>query len=79
MADKTLKEFSTPTTRNIRVGPTLKTDNLKFELQPSLINLVQHTTFSGKAREDATAHLQNFLEVGSSIIIKDISQDIILL
>jgi hypothetical protein len=40
MAEKTLLEFSAPSPRNIRVGPTLQTDNLEFELQPSLINLV---------------------------------------
>jgi hypothetical protein len=54
-------------------------NNLEFELQLSLINLVQATTFSGKAQEDATAHPQDFLEIGSTIIIKDVAQDIILL
>jgi hypothetical protein len=32
-------------------------DNLEFELKPSLINLVQATTFGGKEEEDATKHL----------------------
>ena len=57
MAEKTLREFSTLSTENIRTGPTLKTDNLEFELKPSLINMVQATPFSGKAHEDASAHL----------------------
>ena len=57
MADKTLCEFSTPSTENIRTGPTLKTNNLEFELKPNLINMVQATPFSGKAHEDASAHL----------------------
>jgi hypothetical protein len=57
MAEKTLQEFSTPSPGNIRDGPTLQTDNLEFELQPSLINQVQATAFSEKAQEDATAHL----------------------
>ena len=57
MADKTLCEFSAPSTKNIRMGPTLKTNNLEFELNPSLINMVQATLFSGKAHEDASAHL----------------------
>jgi hypothetical protein len=78
MADKTLLEFSTPSVRNIRTRPTLKTNNLEFELKPSLINMVQATTFSGKAQEDANAHLQDFLEIGSTIIIKNVDQDIIL-
>jgi hypothetical protein len=57
MADKTLLEFSTPSARNIRTGSTLQTNNLEFELKASLINMVQATTLSGKAREDANAHL----------------------
>jgi hypothetical protein len=79
MAEKTLQEFSAPSPRNIRVRPTLQTNNLEFELQPSLINLVQATTFNGKAQEDATAHPQDLLEIGSTIITKDVAQDIILL
>ena len=57
MADKTLREFSAPSTENIRTRPTLKTNNLEFKLKPSLINMVQATPFSGKAYEDASAHL----------------------
>ena len=79
MVDKTLREFSAPSTENIHTGPTLKTDNLEFELKPSLINMVQATPFSEKAHEDASAHLQNFLEISSTVIIKDVAQDIILL
>jgi hypothetical protein len=79
MADKTLREFSAPSTENIRTRPTLKTNNLEFELKPSLINMVRATPFSGKAHEDASAHLQNFLEISSTIVIKDVAQDIILL
>ena len=43
MADKTLREFSAPSTENIRTGPTLRTTNLEFEHKPSLINMVQAT------------------------------------
>ena len=43
MADKTLREFFAPSTKNIRTGPKLKTNNLEFELKPSLINMVQAT------------------------------------
>jgi hypothetical protein len=57
MANKTLLECSAPSVRNIRTGPTLQTDNLEFEFKPSLINLVQATTFGGKEEEDATKHL----------------------
>jgi hypothetical protein len=57
MADKTLHEFSVPSTENIRTGPTLETNNLEFELKPSLINMAQALPFSEKAHEDASAHL----------------------
>ena len=79
MADKTLREFSAPSTENIHTGPTLRTTNLEFELKPSLINMVQATPFNGKAHEDASAHLQNFLEISSIVVIKDVAQDITLL
>jgi hypothetical protein len=51
MADKTLREFSAPSIENIHTGPTLKTNNLEFELKPSLINMEQATPFSGKAHQ----------------------------
>jgi uncharacterized protein YggU (UPF0235/DUF167 family) len=73
MTEKTLHELSALSIENIRTGPKLKTNNLEFELKPSLINMVQATPFSGKAHEDASAHLQNFLEISSTIVIKDVA------
>jgi hypothetical protein len=70
MAEKML-QFSAPNINNIRIGPII---NHEFELKPSLINMVQADLFSGKVHEDASAHLQNFLEKGTTISIKDISQ-----
>ena len=78
MAEKTVREFSAPSTKNICTRPT-KTNNLAFELKPSLIYMVQATPFSGKAHEDASAHLQNFLEISNTVVIKDVAQDIVLL
>jgi hypothetical protein len=57
-------EFSAPNINNIRIGPTI---DHEFELKPSLINMVQVDLFSGKVHEDASAHLQNFLEKGATI------------
>jgi hypothetical protein len=79
MATRTLCEFFAPRVENIRIGPALEIANLEFELKPSLINMVQATQFSGKVHEDASAHLQNFLEIGSTIAKERINQDIILL
>jgi hypothetical protein len=79
MVEKTLREFSAPSTENIHVGPELDTEDHDYELKPSLISMVQAITFSGKKNEDASAHLQNFLEIYSTIVIKNISQEVMLL
>jgi hypothetical protein len=76
MTEKTLLKFSAPNINNIRIGPTI---NHEFELMSSLINMVQADLFSGKVHEDASAHLQNFLEKGATISIKDIPKLTILL
>ena len=78
MAHKSLREFSAPTTANIHIGPTLDI-NGSFELKPVLINMVQTSQFCGKAHEDASAHLQHFLEICSNFTIKDVPRDAILL
>jgi hypothetical protein len=78
MADKSLHEFSTPTTANIRTRPTAEIEQ-NFELNPALINMVQASQFCGKAHEDASAHLQHFLEICSTFTIKDVPRDAILL
>jgi hypothetical protein len=63
MADKTLCEFSAPITANICTGPAVNVGDNGFELKPALINMVQASQFCGKAHEDASAHLQHFLEI----------------
>ena len=78
MAKKTLREFSAPSSENVHVGPTLNIGEHDYELKPSLINMVQAITFSEKKDEDASAHLQNFLETCSTINIKNIAQNIVL-
>jgi hypothetical protein len=68
MANKSLREFSAPTTDNIRTRPAADID-WPFELKPALINMVQASQFCGKAHEDASAHLQHFLEICSTFTI----------
>jgi hypothetical protein len=41
MANKTLREFSAPTTANIRTGPIVNVGEEGFELKLALINMVQ--------------------------------------
>ena len=79
MANRTLCEFSVPTTANIRNGPTVNVGDNGFELKPALINMVQESQFCGKTHEDASAHLQHFLEICSTFTIKEVTKEAILL
>ena len=66
MANMTLRDFSTPTMANIRTRPTVNVGDNGSELNPALINMVQANQFCGIAHEDASAHLQHFLEIYST-------------
>ena len=79
MAEKTLREFSVPSTENFRVGPMFDLGEYDYKIKPSLIKMVQLIVFSGKKDEDAIAHLQNFLEIDNIIDTPSISQDVVLL
>ena len=67
MADKTLREFSTPTMVNISTGPVINIGDNAFELKLALIDMVQAHQFCAKAHEDASAHLQHFLEIYNTL------------
>jgi len=78
MANKSIHELSAPTTDNIRTGPAVEID-CNFELKPGLINMVQANQFCGKTHEDASAHLQHFLEICSTFTMSEVPRDAILL
>jgi hypothetical protein len=78
-ANKTLREFSTLTTANIRIEPQTDVQENGFELKPALINMVQASQFCEKTHEDASAHLQHFLEIYSTFTIKGVTRNAILL
>ena len=40
MAEKTLREFSIPSTDNVATGPNINIGDVNFELKSSLINMV---------------------------------------
>ena len=79
MDDKTLCEFSAPSAANMCTRPTINIGDNAFELRPALINMVQANQFCGKANEDASAHLQHFLEFSSTFTINGVTQNAILL
>ena len=73
MADKTLRKFSAPTMANIHTRPAVNVGDNGFELKPTLINMVQASQFCGKTHEDASAHLQHFLEIYNTFTIKGVT------
>ena len=77
MANKTIREFSTPLAANVAIGPNVINADTHFELTPALIAMVQASPFCGKAHEDANAHLQHFLEMCSTFTIKGVTQEAI--
>ena len=79
MVDKTLHEFFAPTTANIHTRSAINIGDNAFELKSALINMVQSSQFCGKAHEDASAHLQHFLEICTTFTIKRVTRDAILL
>ena len=77
MAEKTLREFSVPSTNNVGTGPNINVGDVNFELKSSLINMVQASPFRGKSNDDANAHLQNFLELCDTIVIRGVTADVV--
>ena len=77
MAQKTLRNYSAPSAIQVPTGPKVNTGGENFEIKTGLITKVQASPFCGKANEDASAHLQQFLELCSTFVIKGVSQDMI--
>ena len=63
MAQKMLREFSAPSAANILTGPAINAGENSFEIRTGLITMVKASPFCGKANEDVSAHLQQFLEI----------------
>jgi hypothetical protein len=77
MGDKSIRDFSTPSTANVATKPNVINGDANFELKPALIMMVQASLFYGKGHEDANTHLQHFLEICSTFAIKGVSQEAI--
>jgi hypothetical protein len=74
-ARRCINDFIAPSSANVRTGPEMNIRDGSFELKPALINMVQQSPFSGKASEDANAHLQYFLEICNTFTISGVTQD----
>ena len=77
MAQKALRDYSAPSANQVPTGPEVNTGGENFEIKTGLITMVQASPFCDKANEDASAHLQQFLELCSTFVIKGVSQDVI--
>ena len=77
MANKTLCEYSDPNVANVPIVPAVNMGDVNFELKSDLIMMVQASPFCGLPSEDANAHMQHFLELCDTIIMKDVTPEII--
>ena len=70
---KSLHDYSVPNVANVPTGPAVNTGARNFELCTGLITMIQGNQLCGLPNEDASAHLQHFLELCNIIIIKDVA------
>ena len=70
---KTLREYSARDVANVPTEPTVDTGNVNFELCTGLITMVLANQFHGLPSEDANVHLQHFLKLYDTIVIKDVA------
>ena len=77
MAEKTLRDFSVPSAGNVATGPNVDVGDVNFELNSSLINMVQASPFCVKPNEDVNAHLQNFMELCKTVTIRGVTANAI--
>ena len=59
------------------IGPIVDMGDVNFELKTGLIMMVQANPFYGLPSKDANAHLQHFLELCDTVIMKDVTPEII--
>ena len=77
MTQKILRDYSAPSANHVPTGLEVNTGGENFEIKTGLITMVQASPLCGKTNEDASAHLQQFLELCSTFVIKGVSQDAI--
>ena len=77
MAQKTIRDYSTPSANQVPTRPEVNTRGENFKIKMGLIMMVQASPFCVKANEVASANLQQFLELCTTFVIKQVSQDAI--
>ena len=61
----------------VPIGPEVNTGGEHFKIKTCLITMVQTSPFYGKDNEDTSAYLQQFLELCSTFVVKEATQDAI--
>jgi hypothetical protein len=72
-----INDFSASSSANVRTSPETNIGDGIFKLKPTLINMVQQSSFCGKASEDVNAHLQHFMEIYNTFTIGGVTQDVV--
>jgi hypothetical protein len=75
--EKTLREYSAPSADEMPTDPEINTGNRNFEINNGLITMVQASQLCGKPNEDASAHLQRFLELCNTFTIQGVEEDVV--
>jgi hypothetical protein len=75
--ENTLCEYSASSADEVPTGPKINTRNRNFEIKTGHITMLQASPFCGKPNEDASAHLQQFLDLCSTFIIRVVEEDAI--
>jgi hypothetical protein len=57
--------------------PEINTKNRNFKIKAGLITMVQAIPLCGKPNKDASAHLQQFLELCNTFTIRGVEEDAI--
>ena len=58
MTQKTLLDYSAPSTNHVPTGPKVNTSGENFKIKMILTTMVHANPFCDKANEDASSHLQ---------------------
>ena len=72
---KSLRDYSTPAVANVPVGPAVNIGDGNFELHTGLITMVQANQCHGLQSKDVNAHLQYFLKLCDTVVIKDVTPE----
>jgi hypothetical protein len=77
--EKTLREYSAPSANQVPTSSEINTENGNFKVKTGLITMVHASPFYGKPNEDASTHLQQFLELCSTFTLRGVEEDAICL